>query len=126
MSFQLTAADERRLVGVAAPLVAVVRRAALLSPQRFMVVEGLRTKERQRKLVKEGASQTMNSKHLVGRAVDLAPVRRDGSVSWDWKDYHPLAKHVKRAAADLDTRVVWGGDWKSFKDGPHWELADGE
>lgn len=124
MSFKLTAADERKLVGVAAPLVAVVRRAALLSPQRFMVVEGVRSKARQKELVKKGASQTMHSKHLVGRAVDLAPLNRDGTPSWDWRLYHPLAKHVKQAAAELGVAVTWGGDWKSFKDGPHWELKD--
>lgn len=122
MSFKLTAADERKLVGVAAPLVAVVRRAALVSPHRFKVLEGVRTKERQKELVKKGASRTMDSKHLVGQAVDLACLNRDGEVTWDWSYYHSLARYVKQAAAELKTPVVWGGDWKSFRDGPHWEL----
>jgi peptidoglycan L-alanyl-D-glutamate endopeptidase CwlK len=101
----------------------VIRRAAELSPLEFIVTEGLRTQARQAQLVKAGASQTMNSKHLIGRAVDLAAVV-DGEVRWDWPLYAKLAQSVKEAAAELDTPIVWGGDWRTFKDGPHFELTD--
>lgn len=87
----------------------------------FIVTEGLRTKERQAQLVKAGASQTMNSRHLTGHAVDLA-VRVNGDVRWDWPLYTELGGIVKQAAKDLEIPLVWGGDWKSFKDGPHFEL----
>ena len=114
--------SEKRLEGVNAALVNVVRRAARDTEIDFMVTEGLRTKDRQAQLVAKGASRTMNSKHITGRAVDLAAVI-DGEVRWDWPLYHKLAKAMKTAAAECGVPIVWGGDWKTFKDGPHFELA---
>lgn len=112
----------KRLEGVNAALVSVVRRAAEITDVDFVVTEGLRTKERQAELVKKGASQTMNSKHLTGRAVDLAAKVGD-EVRWDWPLYHRLAAAMKQAAKELGVAIVWGGDWRAFKDGPHFELA---
>lgn len=88
---------------------------------KFIVTEGIRTKERQKQLVKAGASRTMQSKHLEGRAVDLAVVVGD-EVRWDWPLYRELARLVKDAAERLEIPIVWGGDWVTFKDGPHFEL----
>jgi peptidoglycan L-alanyl-D-glutamate endopeptidase CwlK len=99
----------------------VVKKAAVLSDLDFTVLEGLRTVERQKQLVNQGASRTMNSRHITGHAVDLAPMI-GGKVSWDWPLYHRLAKIVKSAAADEKVPLQWGGDWRAFKDGPHWEL----
>lgn len=118
---KLNERSEARLQGVNADLVRVVRRAAEITDLDFVVTEGLRTKERQVQLVAAGASRTMNSKHLVGRAVDLAAMV-DGEVRWDWPLYHRLADVMKRAAAELGVRIAWGGDWTTFKDGPHFEL----
>jgi peptidoglycan L-alanyl-D-glutamate endopeptidase CwlK len=103
-------------------LVRVVKRAAAMSDLDFTVLEGRRSLERQKTLVKNGASKTLNSRHLTGHAVDLAPMI-GGTVSWDWPLYHRLAKIVKAAAAVEKVSVTWGGDWRTFKDGPHWELA---
>lgn len=119
----MTPRCEERLQGVDHRLAAVIRRAAEISPLEFIVTEGLRTQARQAQLVKAGASQTMNSKHLIGRAVDLAAVV-DGEVRWDWPLYDKLAQSVKEAAAEFGTPIVWGGDWRTFKDGPHFELTD--
>lgn len=119
----LTERDEKRLEGVHPDLVRVIRLAAAESDIPFMVIEGVRDEKRQAKLVKAGASQTMNSKHLLGRAVDIAPLD-SGRVSWHWPHYYPLARAVKKAAAALGVPVQWGGDWPRFKDGPHWELKD--
>jgi peptidoglycan L-alanyl-D-glutamate endopeptidase CwlK len=87
----------------------------------FTVLEGLRSLERQKKLVASGASKTMRSRHLTGHAVDIAPLV-DGKVSWDWPIYHRLAPTIKKAAQDVGVKIEWGGDWRSFKDGPHWQL----
>ncbi len=119
---QLDERSEKRLDGVNEALVSVVRRAARNTTVDFIVTEGLRTKERQAQLVAKGASRTMNSKHLTGRAVDLAAMI-DGEVRWDWPPYHKLAKAMKDAAAECGVKIVWGGDWRSFRDGPHFELA---
>lgn len=113
-----------RLEGVHPHLVAVVKRAALISDLDFTVLEGVRTKERQQELVKRGASKTMKSRHITGHAVDLAPMI-GGQISWDWPLYHRLAPIVKRAAAELGHPIEWGGDWRTFKDGPHWQLPWG-
>jgi peptidoglycan L-alanyl-D-glutamate endopeptidase CwlK len=123
--FSLTPGDLERLKGVHPDLVRVVKRAATLSPRRFKVLEGMRTVDRQRQLVAKGASKTMNSRHLTGHAVDIAPVDDKGEVSWAWPLYYPLAKVVKDAAKMERVAIEWGGDWKSFKDGPHWQLPWG-
>lgn len=121
MSYQLSAKSEARLSGVRPELVSVVRRALELSEVDFAVTEGLRTKERQAELVASGASQTMNSRHLTGHAVDLAPIIA-GQIRWDWPPFYKLADAMKKAAAELGVPIVWGGDWRTFKDGPHFEL----
>jgi peptidoglycan L-alanyl-D-glutamate endopeptidase CwlK len=110
-----------RLEGVHPDLVRVVKRAAAMSSLDFTVLEGLRTTARQKQLFAQCATKTMNSRHLTGHAVDLAPMI-SGEVRWDWPLYHQLAAAVKQAAADEGVAVTWGGDWRSFKDGPHWEL----
>lgn len=122
----LTARDEQRLTGVHPDLVRVVRRAALLTDLPFAVLEGVRTVARQKQLVAQGASKTMNSRHIPGRdgfakAVDIAPMI-GGKISWDWPLYHRLAKVMKAAAMQEQVQIEWGGDWRTFKDGPHWQL----
>lgn len=112
-----------RLTGVDQRLVDVVQLAYSYSPVKFIVTEGLRTKERQEQLVKQGASKTMNSKHLIGKAIDIAPIV-DGKVRWDWPLFYPIADAMKKAAAELKAPLQWGGDWRSFRDGPHFELKD--
>lgn len=87
----------------------------------------LRTVAEQRKLIEAGASQTMRSRHLPGattklaHAVDLA-VTMNSKVKWDWPLYSALAQIVKAAAKAEGVPIEWGGDWKSFKDGPHFQL----
>lgn len=99
----------------------VARRALEISTVDFAVVEGLRTIERQRSLVESGASRTMDSRHLTGHAVDLAPVI-GGEIRWDWPAFIPLLSAMRQAAVDCEVQVVHGADWKRFKDGPHHEL----
>ena len=120
--FKLGATSLARLKGVHPDLVKVVKRAIELTPIDFTVLEGLRTKERQAQLVAKGASKTMNSRHLTGDAVDIAPLV-DGKVTWDWKYYNQIAPIIKQAAKELGVTVEWGGDWQSFRDGPHWQRA---
>lgn len=114
----------RNLVGVHPDLVKVIELAAtkLNEALGFVVIEGLRTRERQVQLVKEGASKTMASRHLTGHAVDLA-ASIGGQIRWDWPLYERVATVVKAAAAELQVPIEWGGDWKTFKDGPHFQLT---
>lgn len=120
-SLTLSQKSQDRLAGVHPDLVSVVNRALQLTTVDFAVVEGVRSKSRQAELFKAGASKTMNSRHITGHAVDLAPVI-DGQIRWDWPPFYDIAKAMKAAASELGIAIVWGGDWESFKDGPHWEL----
>jgi peptidoglycan L-alanyl-D-glutamate endopeptidase CwlK len=119
MTYQLGQRSLQNLSGVHPDLVAVVKRAIELTEQDFSVIEGIRNIDRQRKLFKSGASTTMNSRHLTGHAVDIAPY----PLSWDWEYFYPIEDAMKQAASELDVDLEWGGDWKSFKDGPHWQLS---
>jgi peptidoglycan L-alanyl-D-glutamate endopeptidase CwlK len=144
----ISARCELRLTGVHPDLVRVVQRAAA-GGALFRVVEGVRSLERQRDLVASGASQTMNSRHLTGHAIDIAPIA-DGVVSWNWTHFFPLADAVADAAVTEGVTLIWGGAWgglvqdwpqgssraaqaayvaerraagrKPFLDGPHFEL----
>ena len=112
----------QNMVGVHPALVLVMGRAIQLTPVDFTITEGMREIERQELLVASGASTTMNSRHLTGHAVDIAPWVA-GDVNWAWPLFYQLETVVKQAAAELGIAVEWGGDWQTLKDGPHWELA---
>jgi peptidoglycan L-alanyl-D-glutamate endopeptidase CwlK len=121
MSFLLSRRSLDRLEGVHPRLVAVVREAILRTPVDFMVTEGLRTPERQAALVRVGASRTTRSRHLTGHAVDVAALV-DGRIRWDWPLYPRIAEAFKAAASQQEVALVWGGDWPTLRDGPHFEL----
>jgi len=121
MTFHLSEKSLKRLEGVHPDLVRVVKRAIEITPVDFVVIEGLRTKQRQAYLLDAGKSRTMNSYHLTGHAVDIAPIV-DGKVSWEWKFFHPMADAMKKAADELGVELTWGGSWKTFPDGPHFQI----
>ena len=112
----------KNMVGIHPDLRRVLDRALQDSPLDFSVIEGLRTLERQKQLFASGASQTLNSRHLTGHAVDLLPIGPNGKGAFDWPLYDQLGPAVKAAADAEGVAIVWGGDWKKFRDGPHFEL----
>jgi peptidoglycan L-alanyl-D-glutamate endopeptidase CwlK len=119
--FVLGQRSKLRLKRVHPDLVKVVERAIEISTVDFTVLEGLRTPERQKALVEAGASQTLNSRHITGHAVDLGAWVGD-EVRWDWPLYHKIAAAMKDASKQVDVPIEWGGDWRNFKDGPHFQL----
>ena len=121
MNFILSQRSVDKLRGVHPDLVRVVHRAIQLTPIDFAITCGTRSQEEQRKLVAEGKSRTMNSRHLTGHAVDFVALI-DGRASWDMKYYQQIAQAFKHAALELGIAIVWGGDWAKFRDGPHIEL----
>ena len=137
VTFKLSARSREQLRGVHHDLVLVVSRGLLYSPHDFAVIEGLRAIERQRELVSRGLSKTYASKHLVqpdgySHAVDImaaGDLNNDGTVdhqdkliTWDRAVYGQIAEAMKRAAGELGIGVRWGGEYKTWYDGPHYEL----
>lgn len=122
MSYKYSNSSLSKLTGVHPDLVKVAMRAIEISTQDFRLTCGRRTLDEQRYLVATGKSKTMKSRHLTGHAIDFVPLV-NGQVSWDWKYFYPVAKAFKQAAKELGVDIKWGGDWKSFKDGPHIQLT---
>lgn len=118
----LSERDRLRMKGLHPDLYRMVEAAAAYGPMGFMVIEGLRTPEQQVQYVASGASQTTNSRHLTGHAVDLGVLDEAGVLTWDWAYYHRFSTHMKGGAQLCGDPIEWGGDWKSFPDGPHWQL----
>lgn len=147
--YQLSQRSLSKLEGVDPQLVAVVKRAIELTKVDFGVTEGLRTVERQKELVAAGKSQTMASKHIEGRAVDL--VAYIGSdIAWELNLYDDICDAMAQAAREVGVAVKWGAAWsegdirnypgtaeyamneyidlrrsqkrRPFIDGPHFEL----
>ena len=148
--FKLSNRSIDKLAGVDPRLVAVVKRAIELSTVDFGVSEGLRTLETQKKYVAAGKSQTLKSKHLDGRAVDLIAYI-NGDVCWELNVYDNIADAMAKAAKELGLPIRWGAAWnvpditkwngtmeaamngyvdarrkegkRPFIDGPHFEIA---
>ena len=119
MSYKLGTRSAQSLSGVNPDMVAVVERAIEITEVDFSVIEGIRSLDRQKKLLKDGKSTTLNSRHITGHAVDMVPY----PVDWeDLERFEQMAEAMKTAADELDISIVWGGDWKSFYDAPHFEL----
>ena len=119
MTYKLGNRSMQKLSGVHPDLIAVVKLAISKSKVDFTVLEGIRSPVRQKELYKAGKSTTLNSRHITGHAVDLAP----WPISWEWEDFYPIADAMKEAAEELEVSLEWGGDWKSFPDGPHFQLS---
>lgn len=101
-------------------LQALAKEALRRSPLDFGVIEGIRSKSRQRDLYDRGASKTMNSKHLTGDAFDFM-VYLGSAGTWETAYYDQLGAHFKDVAESMDIAIKWGGDFRNFYDGGHIE-----
>ncbi len=119
MAYKLSTKSQERLMGVEPELKEVVYEAIKVTKIDFGVIEGLRTEEKQKQLVESGASQTMKSKHLEGRAVDLMAYI-GGRGSWELNVYDEIADAMKEAAIKVDVAVRWGAAW-TVTDIREWE-----
>lgn len=120
--------------GLHPDLILVLNRALQTSPHDFVVTEGLRTLERQKELVRIGASKTLKSRHLkqtdgYGHAFDfyaMVDINKDGKMSFEEMSnvrlMLPIADAIKAAAKEKNVAITYGGDWRKFKDYPHFEL----
>ena len=100
--------SKQRLKGVNIVLVHILNK--LVEIMDVTIIEGKRTQERQNELVAKGASKTKYSKHIEGRAVDVAP------YPIDWEDrerFHYMGGMLRGIAKNMGVNVRWGGDWDS-------------
>lgn len=125
----LSARSKARMSGVHDDLKKVVNRAIELSPFDFGITSGLRTAEEQNALFQQGASQldgyARRSRHQDGHAIDFVVYDEAGKVTWGFSYYERVSWAFKQAADELGIPITWGGDWHSFRDGPHIELKKG-
>ena len=127
----LTATSLKRLENVEPTLVGIIKEAISRTKLNVQISEGSRSLAQQKKNLAKGVSQTMKSKHLdpdgtgpkKARAVDIAIISADGKYDTDLKNYRAFADIVKKVAKEKGVKVVWGGDWKTLVDGPHFELV---
>tara|TARA_R100000656_G_scaffold28643_1_gene24983 strand:+ start:223 stop:600 length:378 start_codon:yes stop_codon:yes gene_type:complete len=100
--------SKERLRGVDTKLVNVLNQ--LIKIMDVTIIEGVRSAERQEELLKKKATKTKYSKHMEGKAVDLAP------YPIDWEDrerFHYMGGMLRGIGHQLGTPVRWGGDWDS-------------
>lgn len=116
--FKWSTRSKNNMKGIHPDLRKVCDLALELTPIDFIITEGKRTLERQRELVKKGASKTLKSRHLTGHAIDFVDV----GASYNYERMRQIADAFKKAAKHLKIPITWGGDWKSFVDTPHIEL----
>lgn len=94
------------------------------------IIEGLRTADRQKELLAKGATKTLKSKHLEGKAMDVSPYPIDFD---EIKRFYYFGGYVKGIARSLGIKIRWGGDWddswfrakgknQSFDDLVHFEV----
>lgn len=121
---EFNARSKALLEGVNPTLAELMTAVEAQHPDAFEISEGMRTRDRQAQMVAEGKSQTMNSKHLGGNAVDIAIAGPDGKPNWNFEDYRPLADTAKAVAAQMGIPDFgWGGDWRTLKDGVHFQVG---
>lgn len=118
MSYKLSKRSLANLNGVHPKLVETVKIAITLSKVDFVVIEGLRTIERQKELYAKGATQTLKSKHIEGKAVDLMAFIRDRG-SWELNLYDDIADAIRQAAIQTNVGIRWGAAW-TIKDITQW------
>jgi peptidoglycan L-alanyl-D-glutamate endopeptidase CwlK len=121
---EFSAHSKELLKGVNPTLADLMFKVEAAHPDAFEISEGMRSKDRQADMVAQGKSQTMNSRHLGGNAVDIAMIGADGQPNWNFEDYRPIADTARATAASLGIPdFVWGGDWKTLKDGVHFQVG---
>jgi peptidoglycan L-alanyl-D-glutamate endopeptidase CwlK len=109
-----------KLQGVRPELVGVIKAAS--EQVKFRVTEGLRSKERQKILVAQRKSKTLNSRHITGHAIDFIAIGEDGVATYDMDDMRRVAEVIKTCATEQGVKIQWGGDWPGAWDSPHCEL----
>ena len=103
--------SRERLKGVDARLVNVLNE--LIKMMDVTIIEGLRSAERQKELLAKGATKVKYSKHMEGKAVDLAPY----PIDWENRDgFYYMGGMIRGIAKQMGVNIRFGGDWDSDGD----------
>ena len=108
--FKLSQRSLQKLEGVDEALQETVKLAIQKTKIDFGVICGMRTVKEQEALVAKGASKTMKSKHLEGKAVDLMAYI-DGRASWELNLYDEIADAMKEASKETEVDLRWRVRW---------------
>ena len=108
--FHLGQQSQERLEGLDPGLVKCVRRAITQTSVDFSVFEGMRSRQRQEQLFRQGVSRTLDSYHLTGHAVDLVPFI-GGRLQWQTAACCQIAIAMREAALEFKVKLVWGAVW---------------
>jgi peptidoglycan L-alanyl-D-glutamate endopeptidase CwlK len=120
--FFLSERSLNNMKGVDSNLVGVIKDAIVNSPYDFVVIEGLRSTERQAEMLRTGKSKIKRSTHQDGLAVDIMCYDENGNGTWEHKYYNAVAEHIKNIASAKSVDVEWGGDWQRFVDAVHFQI----
>jgi len=125
----LTFLSRKRLIGVEQILVNIIESAIINSPFVFQIawMGGKRNKHDQLLLYMDGKSmldgETRISEHQKGRAFDVVCYDENGNITWDVDVFTEVAHYIMYVAeVTYGIELIWGGDWKSFADRPHFQL----
>lgn len=148
--YMLSEASIEKMKGVHPNLIELMKKAIGDSPYDFKIVQGLRTAEYQNSLYQQGRTKpgkivtkldgySRKSNHQAkadgyGHAVDIAVCGHyDGNGNYvkyttdaemfDNKKLVEISKHIKAVAKEMGLEIVWGGEWKTLCDTPHYELV---
>ena len=126
MKYKLSKTSKSRLSSCDGRIQLVINEAIKTSPIDFGVAEGNRTLENQQKYYNEGKSKldgiNKKSKHQSNPSLAIDLYAYDKGAKWDKKSLTLLAGHILGTANRLNIKLIWGGDWVSFIDLPHFEL----
>lgn len=148
--YVLSDASIEKMKGVHPKLIELMKKAIGDSPYDFKIVQGLRTAEYQNSLYQQGRTKpgkivtkldgySRKSNHQAkadgyGHAVDIAVCGHydqngdyvkymTDAEMFDNKKLVEISRHVKAVAKEMGMEIVWGGDWKTLYDTPHYELV---
>jgi len=133
--YKLSNKSLKRLEGIKPVLIEILKEGIKNSPFDFGIPGdgGLRTAERQAELYAKGRTaegkiitwldgHNKKSYHQTGKAFDIYAYV-DGKASWNAKYYEPIARHLQDVAIEkFGVQLVWGGDWRKFRDLPHFQI----
>lgn len=132
--FKFSRNSEKKLQYLHPNLQKFFRELIKISPYDFSITQGVRTAEEQNKLYQQGRTvpgkivtncdgYKIKSNHQIkddglGHAGDIA-VLINNKITWEEKYYKEVAMSARILMQKYN--VEWGGDWRNFKDLPHFE-----